>query len=220
MKNKLIAPSVLAADFGNLQRDIEMINKSEADWFHIDIMDGVFVPNISYGMPVLEAIQKHARKTIDVHLMIIEPDRYIKEFAALGATNLTVHYEACTHLHRTLQAIKAEGMKAGVALNPHTKVDLLEDVIGDIDLVCMMSVNPGFGGQSFIQNTFKKVRDLKEIINRNGASTLIEVDGGVTDKNAHQLIEAGADVLVAGSFVFKAEDPIETIKNLKTLVNS
>lgn len=220
MKNKLIAPSVLAADFGNLQRDIEMINKSEADWFHIDIMDGVFVPNISYGMPVLEAIQKHARKTIDVHLMIIDPDRYIKEFAALGATNLTVHYEACTHLHRTLQAIKAEGMKAGVALNPHTKVDLLEDVIGDIDLVCMMSVNPGFGGQSFIQNTFKKVRDLKEIINRNGASTLIEVDGGVTDKNAHQLIEAGADVLVAGSFVFKAEDPIETIKNLKTLVNS
>lgn len=220
MKNKLIAPSVLAADFGNLQRDIEMINKSEADWFHIDIMDGVFVPNISYGMPVLEAIQKHARKTIDVHLMIIDPDRYIKEFAALGATNLSVHYEACTHLHRTLQAIKAEGMKAGVALNPHTKVDLLEDVIGDIDLVCMMSVNPGFGGQSFIENTYKKVRDLKEIINRNGASTLIEVDGGVTDKNAVQLIEAGADVLVAGSFVFKAEDPIQTIKNLKTLVNS
>ncbi|NJY61677.1 ribulose-phosphate 3-epimerase [Salinimicrobium sp. CDJ15-81-2] len=220
MKDRLIAPSVLAADFGNLQRDIEMINNSEADWFHIDIMDGVFVPNISYGMPVLDAINRHAKKTIDVHLMIIDPDRYIKEFAALGANNLSVHYEACTHLHRTLQAIKAEGMKAGVALNPHTSVDLLEDVIGDIDLVCMMSVNPGFGGQSFIENTYKKVRQLKEIITRNNASTLIEVDGGVTDKNAAQLVEAGADVLVAGSFVFKAEDPSRTIKNLKSLVNS
>ena len=219
MKNKLIAPSVLAADFGNLQRDIEMINKSEADWFHIDIMDGVFVPNISYGMPVLEAIQRHAKKTIDVHLMIVDPDRYIKDFAALGADYLSVHYEACTHLHRTLQAIKAEGMKAGVALNPHTSVDLLEDVIGDIDLVCMMSVNPGFGGQSFIQNTFKKVTKLKQIIERNNASTLIEVDGGVTDKNAAELIEAGADVLVAGSFVFKAQNPTQTIKELKHLVN-
>ena len=220
MKNTLIAPSVLAADFGNLQRDLEMINNSEADWFHIDIMDGVFVPNISYGMPVLEAIQKHAKKTIDVHLMIVDPDRYIKEFAALGANILSVHYEACTHLHRTLQAIKAEGMKAGVALNPHTSVDLLEDVIGDIDLVCMMSVNPGFGGQSFIENTYKKVKKLKQIIERNNASTLIEVDGGVTDKNAAQLIAAGADVLVAGSFVFKAENPTQTIKNLKSLVNS
>ena len=220
MKNRLIAPSVLAADFGNLQRDIEMINNSEADWFHIDIMDGVFVPNISYGMPVLEAINRHAKKTIDVHLMIVDPDRYIKEFAALGANNLSVHYEACTHLHRTLQAIKAEGMKAGVAINPHTSVDLLEDVIGDIDLVCMMSVNPGFGGQSFIENTYKKVKKLKQIIERNNATTLIEVDGGVTDKNAAQLVEAGADVLVAGSFVFKAENPTQTIKNLKSLVNS
>ena len=219
MKDKLIAPSVLAADFGNLQRDLEMINNSEADWFHIDIMDGVFVPNISYGMPVLEAINRHAKKTIDVHLMIVDPDRYIKDFAALGANNLSVHYEACTHLHRTLQAIKAEGMKAGVAINPHTSVDLLEDVIGDIDLVCLMSVNPGFGGQSFIENTFKKVKKLKQIIERNNASTLIEVDGGVTDKNAAQLIEAGADVLVAGSFVFKAENPTQTIKELKALVN-
>lgn len=220
MKNNLIAPSVLAADFGNLQRDIEMINNSEADWFHIDIMDGVFVPNISYGMPVLEAIQRHAKKTIDVHLMIVDPDRYIKAFAALGANNLSVHYEACTHLHRTLQAIKAEGMKAGVALNPHTSVELLEDVIADIDLVCMMSVNPGFGGQSFIENTYKKVKQLKRLIERHNASTLIEVDGGVTDKNAKQLIEAGADVLVAGSFVFKAENPTQTIKNLKAIVNS
>lgn len=220
MTKTLIAPSVLAADFGNLQRDIEMINNSEADWFHIDIMDGVFVPNISYGMPVLKAISKHAKKTIDVHLMIIDPDRYIKEFASLGADILTVHYEACTHLHRTLQAIKAEGMKAGVAINPHTSVDLLEDVINDIDLVLVMSVNPGFGGQSFIENTYKKVRRLKEIIRENNASTMIEVDGGVTDKNAAKLAEAGADALVAGSFVFKAEDPAETIKELKSLTNS
>lgn len=217
MKNTLIAPSVLAADFANLQRDIEMINQSEADWFHIDIMDGVFVPNISYGMPVLEAINKHAKKTIDVHLMIVDPDRYIKTFKDLGSDILTVHYEACTHLHRTLQAIKSEGMKAGVALNPHTSVTLLEDVIKDIDLVCIMSVNPGFGGQSFIENTYKKVKQLKEIIVRNGASTIIEVDGGVTNKNARQLAEAGADVLVAGSYVFKAENPIATIADLKQI---
>lgn len=217
MKNTLIAPSVLAADFANLQRDIEMINQSEADWFHIDIMDGVFVPNISYGMPVLEAINKHAKKTIDVHLMIVDPDRYIKTFKDLGSDILTVHYEACTHLHRTLQAIKAEGMKAGVALNPHTSVSLLEDVIKDIDLVCIMSVNPGFGGQSFIENTYKKVKQLKEIIVRNGAATIIEVDGGVTNKNARQLAEAGADVLVAGSYVFKAENPIATIADLKQI---
>lgn len=220
MKNTLIAPSLLAADFANLQRDIEMINNSEADWFHIDIMDGVFVPNISYGMPVLEAITKHATKTIDVHLMIVDPDRYIKTFAQLGSTILTVHYEACTHLHRTLQAIKAEGMKAGVALNPHTNVDLLEDVINDIDVVLIMSVNPGFGGQSFIENTYSKIEKLKALISRKNASTLIEIDGGVTDKNAEKLATAGADVLVAGSFVFKAENPTETISALKKTVNS
>ncbi|ESU23322.1 ribulose-phosphate 3-epimerase [Flavobacterium enshiense DK69] len=216
-KQAIIAPSVLAADFANLQRDIEMINQSEADWFHIDIMDGVFVPNISFGMPVLEAINKHAKKTIDVHLMIVDPDRYIKTFKDLGSDILVVHYEASTHLHRTLQAIKAEGMKAGVALNPHTSVSLLEDLINDIDLVCIMSVNPGFGGQSFIENTYKKIKQLKEIIVRNGASTLIEIDGGVTNKNAKQLVEAGADVLVAGSYVFRAEDPIATIADLKKI---
>ncbi|MBF6640557.1 ribulose-phosphate 3-epimerase [Flavobacterium sp. J49] len=217
MKNTLIAPSVLAADFANLQRDIEMINTSEADWFHIDIMDGVFVPNISFGMPVLEAISKHAKKTIDVHLMIIDPDRYIKTFAGLGANILTVHYEACTHLHRTLQAIKAEGMRAGVALNPHTNVALLEDIIKDIDMVCLMSVNPGFGGQSFIENTYSKIEKLKELIIRKGASTIIEIDGGVTDKNAKKLVQAGADVLVAGNFVFKAENPTQTIADLKKI---
>lgn len=217
MKNTLIAPSVLAADFANLQRDVEMINESQADWFHIDIMDGVFVPNISFGMPVLEAICKHAKKTIDVHLMIVQPERYIKTFKKIGADILTVHYEACTHLHRTLQEIKAEGMKAGVAINPHTNVALLEDCIKDIDLVCIMSVNPGFGGQSFIENTYKKVAALKEIITRNNAYTLIEIDGGVTSTNAKALVDAGADVLVAGSFVFNASDPKETIKNLKEI---
>lgn len=217
MKNTIIAPSVLAADFANLQRDIEMINKSEADWFHIDIMDGVFVPNISFGMPVLQAISRHAKKTIDVHLMIVDPDRYIKTFAQLGSNILTVHYEACTHLHRTLQAIKAEGMKAGVALNPHTNIDLLEDVIQDIDLVCIMSVNPGFGGQSFIENTYSKVKKLKALIQRKNALTIIEIDGGVTSKNAKQLVDAGADVLVAGSFVFSSENPMQTISDLKKL---
>lgn len=217
MKNTLIAPSVLAADFANLQRDIEMINSSEADWFHIDIMDGVFVPNISFGMPVLDAINKHAKKTIDVHLMIVDPDRYIATFKKLGADILTVHYEACTHLHRTLQAIKAEDMKAGVALNPHTNIDVLEDIIQDIDLVCIMSVNPGFGGQSFIENTYAKVEKLKALINRKNASTLIEIDGGVTNKNAKQLVDAGADVLVAGSYVFGAQNPIATIADLKAI---
>lgn len=215
--NTIIAPSVLAADFANLQRDVEMINNSQADWFHIDIMDGVFVPNISFGMPVLEAIAKHATKTIDVHLMIVDPDRYIKTFADLGANVLTVHYEACNHLHRTLQAIKAEGMLAGVAINPHTSIDLLEEVINDIDLVCIMSVNPGFGGQSFIENTYNKVTKLKDLIIQKGANTIIEIDGGVTNKNARALVEAGADVLVAGSFVFKAENPTATIEDLKKI---
>ena len=210
--NTLIAPSVLAADFANLQKDSEMLNKSQADWFHIDIMDGVFVPNISFGMPVLKAIAKHATKPLDVHLMIVNPDQYIETFAALGSAVLTVHYEACDHLHRTLQKIKSCGMKAGVALNPHTPISVLESIIKDIDVVCIMSVNPGFGGQSFIEETYTKVRALKALITEKGSTALIEIDGGVTNKNAKQLVDAGADVLVAGSYVFGAEDPMKTIE--------
>ena len=218
MSKTLIAPSILAADFGNLQRDVEMINQSDAHWFHLDVMDGVFVPNISFGMPIINAIAKHATKTLDAHLMIIDPDRYIKTFADLGVDYLTVHYEACPHLHRTLQAIKAEGMKAGVALNPHSNINLLEDTINDIDLVCIMSVNPGFGGQSFIENTYSKVEKLKEMITKKNASTLIQIDGGVTKKNAKQLVEAGANVLVAGSYIFRSENPAETIVELNNLL--
>ena len=211
-----IAPSILAADFANLERDTKMINSSEADWFHIDIMDGVFVPNISFGMPVLAAIQKHAKKPLDVHLMIIDPDRYIETFAELGAAVLTVHYEACDHLHRTLQKIKSCGMKAGVALNPHTPIASLNSIIQDIDLVCIMSVNPGFGGQSFIENTFEKVKELKKLINQHNSVCLIEIDGCVTNTNYSELIACGTYVLVAGSYVFKAENPAENIKLLKS----
>lgn len=214
-----IAPSLLAADFGNLQRDVEMVNNSQAHWHHLDIMDGLFVPNISYGMPVIKAISEHATKPLDVHLMIVDPDRYISTFADLGADILTVHYEACPHLHRTLQKIKNAGMKAGVAINPHTPVNVLESIIQDIDLVCLMSVNPGYGGQKFIPHTLVKLRELKSLIREANTETLVEIDGGVGTGNASELAEAGADVLVAGSSVFRADNPVEAITALNTLVN-
>ena len=213
----LIAPSILSADFANLQQDVELINNSQADWFHIDIMDGVFVPNISFGMPVLKAIAKHAKKILDVHLMIVEPERYIKTFAELGSNILTVHFEACKDLTQTIMAIKDEGMKAGVAINPDSSIYVLEPFIAEIDLVCLMSVQPGFGGQSFIEGTYEKIQQLKELIHKKRAATKIEVDGGVTAANAKKLNNLGADVLVTGSFVFKSEDPYNTIADLKQL---
>ena len=217
MKIPMIAPSVLASDFANLQQEVEMLNQSEADWIHVDVMDGRFVPNISFGVPVTEAIRRHAHKPLDVHLMIEEPERYVEDFFQAGASVITVHYEACRHLHRNIQQIKALDCKAGVALNPHTNVSLLEDIINDLDLVLIMSVNPGFGGQAFIPNSLKKIEQLRELIVDSGSSALIEVDGGVNLENARDLVEAGADVLVAGSFIFKSPNPAETIWSLKSI---
>jgi len=216
----IIAPSILSADFGNLQRDIEMINQSEADWFHVDVMDGVFVPNISFGFPVMAAVKKHAVKPLDVHLMIVEPDKFIAEFAQAGADRITVHYETCTHLHRTIQLIKSLGCKAGVALNPHTPVTLLQDIILDLDLVLIMSVNPGFGGQAFINNTYKKIQDLKRLIQGVNEDLIIQVDGGVGLQNIAQLTRAGANSFVAGNAIFASNNPSETISSMKELTQS
>ncbi len=216
-RTPIIAPSILAADFANIQAEVEMLNRSEADWIHVDVMDGEFVPNISFGIPVTKAIHRHAQKPLDVHLMIVKPERYVADFAKAGAEILTVHYEACPHLHRNLQQIKDLGCKAGVSLNPHTNVEVLADTIKDIDLVLIMSVNPGFGGQKFIGQTYAKVKKLRAMITAAGAATLIEIDGGVNAGNARPLLDAGADALVAGSFVFRSEDPEATIANLKSV---
>lgn len=217
--SKLVAPSILAADFANLQSEVEMLNQSKADLIHVDIMDGIFVPNISFGFPVMEAIQRHSKKPLDVHLMIEKPERYLENFKKAGAEMISVHYEACPHLHRVLQQIKGLDCKAGIAINPHTSVNLLEDCLYLADLVCVMSVNPGFGGQKFIENTYRKVAELKKIIERNNLDTLIEIDGGVSAGNATRLIDAGADILVAGNFVFSSENPTKTIQDLKESIN-
>ncbi|SUZ85553.1 uncharacterized protein METZ01_LOCUS38407 [marine metagenome] len=216
---KLIAPSMLACNFGDLENEIKMVNNSKANWFHIDVMDGVFVPNISFGTPIMNVLKKYAKKPLDVHLMIVNPDKYLEKFAELGSKVLTVHIEACTHLHRTVQKIKSLNMKAGVAINPHTPVSSLESIIKEVDLVCVMSVNPGFGGQSFIDSTYQKVKDLKLLIDKYKSKALIEIDGGVNSENAKKLTKQGADVLVAGSFVFKSDNPTNTISTLSTLIN-
>ena len=215
----IIAPSMLACDFGNLYSEIEMVNNSEANWFHIDVMDGVFVPNISFGTPIMKVLKDNAKKTLDVHLMIVNPDNYIENFAELGADILTVHYEACNHLHRTVQRIKDLKMKAGVAINPHTPISTLKSIIKDLDLVCIMSVNPGFGGQSFIESTYDKVKELKSLIKEQNSNAIIEIDGGVNSQNAKKLIDCGANALVAGSFVFKSENPTQTISELSSIIN-